>query len=192
MCLQPTVVLIIHGVVIAWMVCPSELVTNMMVNKWQAYKLESCIVKIYAFMGLRKNERCRWRAETRLTFYITMLAAGLHGHNIFTPVTKFWNTMTIYWSSLLSVFLCVPACSEARFWTTQPFETNFSTVVHNDWDAIFKVTVTMRELISLAWLVVGLLCSGSRSQQTFAVLFNVCLGNIFWTTEPFVTSLVRW
>ena len=46
MCLQPTVVLIIHGVLIAWMVCPSELVMNMMVKKWQAYKLVSCIVKI--------------------------------------------------------------------------------------------------------------------------------------------------
>ena len=36
---------------------------------------------------------------------------------------------------------------------------------------------------------IGLLCSGSRSQQRFKMPMNVCPDDIFWTTEHFVTNL---
>ena len=72
----------------------------------------------------------------------------------------------------------------------------------NCWFVMTIFTISSKLLVSLqpnllwwysiiSWSVlweIGLLCSRSRSQRRVRMLVNVCLDDIFWTTEQFVTK----
>ena len=91
-------------------------------------------------------------------------------------------------------------------------------VLQKNWFTVFNVKVTARAyiikiLLFLLYLLncwsvcnqtwfdstlsegrvfygeIGLLCSRSRSQQTFKMSVNVCPNDIFWIAEPFTTKL---
>ena len=62
------------------------------------------------------------------------------------------------------------------FWTADLFATILGLIVHYHKPEGFNGEI-------------GLLCSRSRSQQSFKMSMNVCPDDIFWFAEPFTTKL---
>ena len=81
------------------------------------------------------------------------------------------------------------------FWTTEHFVTKLGMAMqHHEPEWAFCYQTWFHCTLSLARVSygeIGLLCSESRSQQSFKMLMNVCPDDIFLIAEPFTTKLGR-